>query len=172
MKEIGLEPLLQRDRAIVAVALAVVVALAWIYVLHLAAGMDMGGMDMTGFRMISTGLEMAMAPAQMPWSGTEFVLAFAMWTVMMIGMMTPSAAPMILIYARAGRLASAAGSPFAATGWYVCGISRGLDRLCACRNVRRSHSGALPCSIRPWQAPATCLAVSCWSALASISGHR
>ena len=119
MNEIGLEPLLRRDRAIVAVALAVVVALAWIYVLHLAAGMDMGGMDMTGFRMISTGLEMAMTPAQTPWSGTEFALTFAMWTVMMIGMMTPSAAPMILIYARAGRVASAAGSPLAATGWFV-----------------------------------------------------
>jgi predicted metal-binding membrane protein len=119
LNEIGLEPLLRRDRVVVAVALVVIVALAWIYVLHLAAGMDMGGMDMTGFRMISTGLEMAMAPAQAPWSGTEFVLTFAMWAVMMIGMMTPSAAPMILIYARAGRMASAAGSPLAATGWFA-----------------------------------------------------
>ena len=116
---IGLELLLRRDRVIVAIALVVIVALAWIYVLHLAAGMDMGGMDMTGYRMVSTGFRMAMTPAQAPWSGTEFALTFAMWTVMMIGMMTPSAAPMILIYARAGRMASAAGSPLAATGWFV-----------------------------------------------------
>ena len=119
MSEIGLEPLLRRDRVIVVAALVVVIALAWIYILRLAAGMDMGGMDMTGFRMVSTGLDMVMAPAQAPWSATEFALTFAMWTVMMIGMMTPSAAPMILIYARAGRMASAAGSPLAATGWFV-----------------------------------------------------
>jgi predicted metal-binding membrane protein len=118
LNEIGLEPLLRRDRIVVAAALAAVIVLAWVYVLHLAAGMDMGGMDMTGFRMISAGFEMVMAPAQAQWSGTEFVLTFAMWTVMMIGMMTPSAAPMILIYARAGRTASAAGSPLAATGWF------------------------------------------------------
>ena len=119
MNGIGLESLLRRDRIVVAAALAAVIALAWIYVLRLGAGMDMGGMDMTGFRMISTGLAMAMAPAQAPWSGTEFALTFAMWTVMMIGMMTPSAAPMILIYARAGRMASAAGSPLVATGWFA-----------------------------------------------------
>ena len=119
MNRIGLEQLLRRDRAIAAAALAAMIALAWTYVLRLAAGMDMGGMDMTGFRMISTGFAMAMLPAHAPWSGTEFVLTFAMWTVMMIGMMTPSAAPMILIYARAGRMASAAGSPLAATGWFA-----------------------------------------------------
>jgi predicted metal-binding membrane protein len=39
----------------------------------------------------------------------------------MVGMMTPSAAPMILIYARVGRQASAQGKPFAATGWFATG---------------------------------------------------
>jgi len=95
------------------------VVIAWVYVLRLAAGMDMGGMDMTSFRMISTGFEMAMAPAETSWSGKDFVLTFVMWAVMMIGMMTPSAAPMILIYARAGRMASEAGRPLAATGWFA-----------------------------------------------------
>ena len=40
---------------------------------------------------------------QMPWTVTDFLLTFAMWAVMMVGMMTPSATPMILIYARVGR---------------------------------------------------------------------
>jgi predicted metal-binding membrane protein len=44
-----------------------------------------------------------------------------MWAVMMVGMMTPSAAPMILIYARLGRQALVADKPFAATGWFVAG---------------------------------------------------
>jgi predicted metal-binding membrane protein len=32
------------------------------------------------------------------WSAAEFALALAMWIVMMIGMMVPSAAPAILLY--------------------------------------------------------------------------
>jgi predicted metal-binding membrane protein len=121
MNGTGLETLLKRDRAIVAVALAAVTALAWAYVLRLAAGMDMGGMDMTGYRMISKGFEMAMAPSEQPWNLGDFILTLAMWTVMMVGMMTPSATPMILIYARAGRMAAAAENPFAGTGWFVAG---------------------------------------------------
>ncbi len=116
-----LETALRRDRAVVVAALLALTALAWIYVLRLARDMDMGGMDMTGFRMISTGLAMAMVPASAPWSVTDFVLMAIMWAVMMVGMMTPSAAPMILIYARAGRMAAEAGRPIAATGWFTAG---------------------------------------------------
>jgi predicted metal-binding membrane protein len=35
----------------------------------------------------------------------EFAFILAMWTVMMVGMMTSSAMPMILMYARMGRYA-------------------------------------------------------------------
>ena len=47
-----LETVLRRDRLVVAGALGIIVALAWAYVLWLANDMNMGGMDMTGFRMI------------------------------------------------------------------------------------------------------------------------
>ncbi len=46
---------------------------------------------------------------------------FVMWVVMMVGMMTPSVAPMVLIYARVARHASAKGKPFAATIWFAGG---------------------------------------------------
>jgi predicted metal-binding membrane protein len=36
-------------------------------------------------------------------------------------MMTPSAAPMILLYARVGRAAASRSGPFAATGWFTAG---------------------------------------------------
>jgi len=120
MTEALLEVLLRRDRIIVAVALAALTALAWTDVLWLAADMGMGGMDMTGFRMIPAGIGI-MAPALAPWQAIEFAYVFAMWAVMMVGMMIPSAAPMILIYARVGRQASARGKPFAATGWFATG---------------------------------------------------
>jgi predicted metal-binding membrane protein len=120
MNYTALETVLRRDRLVVAGALGAIVALAWGYVLWLAADMDMGGMDMTGFRMIPAGMGI-MAPANAPWRTIEFAFVFAMWAVMMVGMMTPSAAPMILIYARLGRQARAGGEPLAATGWFAAG---------------------------------------------------
>jgi predicted metal-binding membrane protein len=93
-----LEALLRRDRTIVFGALAVVVTLAWADIIWLADDIAMDGMDMAGFRMIPAGQGLMM-PASAPWQPLEFAYVFAMWAVMMIGMMTPSVAPMILIYA-------------------------------------------------------------------------
>ena len=115
-----LETALRRDRLVIAGALALIAALAWGYVLWLAVDMDMGGMDMTGFRMIPAGMGF-MAPADAPWRPIEFAFVFAMWAVMMVGMMAPSAAPMILIYVPLSRQAKSAGKPFAATGWFAAG---------------------------------------------------
>src|SRR5579872_236063 len=120
MSDLALEVVLRRDRAIIAVALIVLTALAWAYVLWLADDMAMGGMDMTGYRMIPAGMGLMM-PAPMPWQPIEFGFVFAMWAVMMIGMMTPSAAPMVLLYARVGRQAATQGKPFAAAAWFMGG---------------------------------------------------
>lgn len=75
-------------------------------------------MDMTGFRMIPGG-QGWMMPVSAPWKPIEFGAVFVMWVVMMIGMMTPSVAPMILVYARIGR--QTAGGPFAASVWFALG---------------------------------------------------
>lgn len=110
-----LEAVLRRDRAVVSIALAAIAAVAWAYLLWLSANMsmepDMPGMDMPG----------ALAPGFRPWSVGEFAFTFGMWAVMMVGMMTPSAAPMVLIFAAVGRQASAQGKPFAATSWFLAG---------------------------------------------------
>ncbi|MGH6782035.1 MAG: DUF2182 domain-containing protein, partial [Sphingomonadaceae bacterium] len=101
--------MLQRDRAIVSGALIVVTLLAWAYVARLATTISMPDM----------GPMLAMrAP---PWTAGRFLLTLVMWAVMMIGMMTPSAAAMILLYARVGRHALAQGRPLAATGWFAAG---------------------------------------------------
>jgi predicted metal-binding membrane protein len=120
MTNSNLEAVLRRDRLVVAAAVGVIVALAWGYVLWLATDTDMGGMDMTGFRMIPAGMGI-MAPANAPWRAIEFAFVFAMWAVMMVGMMAPSATPMILMYARVGRQGKVAGKPLAATGWFASG---------------------------------------------------
>jgi predicted metal-binding membrane protein len=94
-----------------------VTALAWAYIVRLAGDMDMGGMDMT-VRMIPAGMGI-MAPALEPWRPVEFVFVFVMWAVMMVGMMAPSAAPMVLVYVRLGREAEASAGSFAAASWFV-----------------------------------------------------
>jgi len=91
---------------IVAAALAAAVLLAWVW-LWLAPP---GAADMAG---------MAMMPATPvePWRAAYLAAAFAMWTLMMVAMMLPSAAPMILLYSRFAR--KAVPSPFAYLAAFV-----------------------------------------------------
>jgi predicted metal-binding membrane protein len=121
--DVGLATLLRRDRLVVAAALIVVTLLAWAYLLWLSAQMaaegttgmaDMPGMDMSS--MVG-----AVTPSIRAWSPADFAFIFAMWAVMMVGMMTPSVAPMVLLYAGVGRKAAKSGTPFASTGWFFAG---------------------------------------------------
>ncbi|HEY1932050.1 MAG TPA: DUF2182 domain-containing protein [Acetobacteraceae bacterium] len=78
------------DRTVILSALLGVTAVAWVWLILL--GRDMSAMDMNSM----PGMSMPM-PA--PWTAAIFALTFAMWWVMMLGMMLPSAAPMILMFA-------------------------------------------------------------------------
>jgi predicted metal-binding membrane protein len=84
-----IERLLSRSGLIAAAAMLIAVVLAWRWLL--ASGMS--AMPMDGH---------VMAPIH-PWSFSYLVPAFAMWSVMMVAMMLPSAAPMILLHARIDR---------------------------------------------------------------------
>ena len=116
MRETAIESVLRRDRIIVILAIAVLTGLAWSYVLWLSAP-TMGDLPV-GAMMVSG---MSMAPALKAWAIKDFALTFAMWAVMMVGMMTPSAAPMILLYARVGRQAAHDDHPFASSSWFAGG---------------------------------------------------
>ena len=110
---------------VVIAALAVITVLAWAYVLSLSAPMTpaasagMADMPMNG--MAVSGMANTLAPAIRPWAPATVAYMFVMWSVMMFGMMTPSVAPMILLYAQVGRKAVEGGSPFASTGWFFAG---------------------------------------------------
>jgi predicted metal-binding membrane protein len=83
----GLECLLLRDRWLIGGALLLVIGLSWAWIAPMA--WDMYG-PMTG------------ASAWMMtkrWDLTHQLLLFGMWTVMMIGMMLPSATPALFLYA-------------------------------------------------------------------------
>lgn len=119
MSTSAFEAILRRDRVIIIASLVVLTTLAWFDLVRLATDMEMGGMDMTGYRMIPSG-QALMMPASAPWQPIEFAYVFVMWVVMMIGMMTPSVTPMILVYARVGRQATASRA-FVPVTWFVGG---------------------------------------------------
>ncbi len=93
IRHTSIEALLRHDRYIVVAGLALVTSLAWVYTLA-GVGMSAGTADMTLLGPVIGGEAMR----HMPWSPTHAMLMFAMWWVMMIAMMTPSAAPMVLLF--------------------------------------------------------------------------
>jgi predicted metal-binding membrane protein len=56
-----------------------------------------------------------------PWRALDFALMFAMWSVMMVGMMLPAATPMAMIYAQVARKAARDGSVLPPTAVFVSG---------------------------------------------------
>jgi predicted metal-binding membrane protein len=112
-----LEAVLRRDRQTVIAALVIVIALAWIWIL-LGAGTGMSAMDMNFGSSVGDMAGM-MAPAT--WSSGYAGIMFAMWWVMMAAMMLPSAAPILLLFARINRKEKATGRPFIPTGIFAAG---------------------------------------------------
>lgn len=56
-----------------------------------------------------------------PWSALDFALMFAMWAVMMVAMMLPSAAPAILVFAAFTRRQREQGHVMAPAGAFIAG---------------------------------------------------
>ncbi|WP_070990034.1 DUF2182 domain-containing protein [Halofilum ochraceum] len=97
----GLEDILRRDRLWVLGTLAALTLVAWAYLVAWAAGMDAGA-----------------AMEMRPWTPGYAFMMFIMWAIMMVGMMLPSATPVMLLHARVcrrrlGRVAH--------TGAFLCG---------------------------------------------------
>jgi predicted metal-binding membrane protein len=105
MDDTALAAALHRDRWIVVIALVAISGLALGYTYWLATGFDMSDM---------------MSPVFRPWSAGYFGFMLAMWVVMMIGMMTPSVAHMVLLYAAIARQ-DAGRHSFAPPGWFLAG---------------------------------------------------
>lgn len=109
MNETALETALRRDRVFILMSLALITLIAWIYLVWLGTRMNMGDMDQM------SGIDLA------PWHTADFIFMFLMWLIMMVGMMIPSAAPMILIHAGVARQATRQGRIFAPTAWFAAG---------------------------------------------------
>ncbi|HWX19056.1 MAG TPA: DUF2182 domain-containing protein [Candidatus Binatia bacterium] len=83
----SLESLLLRDRWLIGGTLAVTVGLCWAWLVPMARDMYGPMTGLSAWMMTDT------------WDFPHQALLFAMWVVMMVGMMLPSAAPTLLLYA-------------------------------------------------------------------------
>jgi len=89
--------------------------LAWIYLAYLATGMS----DMESALM--AGAAEASMPQMHAWGPVDVLLTFVMWSVMMVAMMVPSAAPMVLVFARMNRQRRADSAPYRPTAAFLLG---------------------------------------------------
>lgn len=87
----SIESLLLRHGLIAGVMLVIAVALAWRWLIM----SGMSAMPMGAHHMGRLGIDL--------WSADYLGPAFTMWAIMMVGMMLPSAAPMILLHIRIDR---------------------------------------------------------------------
>ena len=106
-----IETVVRHERAALAVVLIAIPLLAWTWVVVLAA--DMYGPMSGASKWMMT----------MVWDGPHLLLLWAMWAVMMAGMMLPSATPLLLLYGGAARNRdggqSAAARIYALAGGYL-----------------------------------------------------
>jgi predicted metal-binding membrane protein len=102
--------ILRRDRLPAVAGLVGVTALAWLYLGWMAHAMP----EMAD-------LAQMVMPMIEPWSTADWLAMSLMWSIMMVGMMLPSAAPMILLYDRVRERQEAQGASLAATGVFALG---------------------------------------------------
>jgi predicted metal-binding membrane protein len=89
---ISLVTILRHERIVIAAGLVGVVVVGWIYLWH-GAGMGMSARDMTTLSLFPH--LQAEAGGSM---NADWPVVIAMWWIMMIAMMTPSSAPLVLLY--------------------------------------------------------------------------
>ncbi len=106
-----IEQILKRDRAIVAVGLSGVTAIAWIYMFNMAGGMVS----------VDQGTRLFGSPHMHAWNPVNLVLLFSMWAVMMIAMMIPSESPIVLMFTAINRERRRQRQPFVSTGAFLLG---------------------------------------------------
>jgi predicted metal-binding membrane protein len=81
-----------RDTLLLFISIGLIVTIAWLYLIRLDR--QMAAAVAENQMMAAMGM-----PMDKPWTATDFFFTFAMWAVMMVGMMGPSVAPMILLFA-------------------------------------------------------------------------
>ena len=101
----------RKSRLALRAGITLVLAVSWTYVAYMAWGMD--NMDAL--------VDSLVMPSMMNWDAADLLLVFAMWTIMMVAMMLPSAAPLLFLVARVNYGRFHPRRALAATGVFVLG---------------------------------------------------
>jgi len=94
----------RRDRLLISTCIALITALAWAYLVSL--GRQMSSSIEHDTMMAAMGMTM-----NLPWTVADGFFTFAMWAVMMVGMMAGAAAPVLLLFGAALAKRGAGGVP-------------------------------------------------------------
>ncbi len=98
----------------VGAGIALVAALSWAYIFYMVWGIEQ--MDLAA--------DSLLMPRMIGWDGTDLVLVFVMWAIMMAAMMLPAATPLLLLLARInhsryGRRRAAVATGVAGLGYFA-----------------------------------------------------
>ena len=97
------------DRILIVTSLVILTAAAWAYLIH----------DVTSG--VNNLPACCLRADPRFWGWRDFTVLFVMWTVMMIGMMTPTVAPMVLMFAAINRRRREQLRPFVPTALFLLG---------------------------------------------------
>src|SRR5687768_2723606 len=82
---------IRRDRLVITSCIALVTAIAWAYLVHLDNQMSSSAVPETVMAKMGMAIDR-------PWGAPDVFFTFLMWGVMMIGMMSATAAPVLLLF--------------------------------------------------------------------------
>ncbi len=102
----------QQDKIIVITGLLTVAALGWIYMFYMAWAME--NMHLVDIWMPPRGGERT-------WTAWDFILLFLMWLTMMLAMMTPTAAPMVMMFTTVNKQKKVRQQPYVSTFIFLAG---------------------------------------------------
>lgn len=106
----SVEAVFKRDRAVIGSGVVAASLIAWVYMYYMAT--DAGH---------TAHFAHPAHPHLHPWGLGDLALLFVMWTVMMVGMMLPTASRVILVFATTSRRQREARRPYAPTAVFVGG---------------------------------------------------
>ncbi len=101
-----------KDKKIIISGLFIVAGMGWLYMFYMAWAME--NMHLVDMWMPPRG-------GARPWTSWDFFMLFAMWLIMMVAMMTPTAAPMVMMFSTVNKNKKAKQQSYTSTFIFLAG---------------------------------------------------
>jgi predicted metal-binding membrane protein len=110
--ELSPPPLNIQERTIILYGIILVATIAWIYMFYMSWAMD--NMHLVDMWMPPKG-------GTRLWTSWDFFMLFSMWLIMMLAMMSPTAVPMVMMFATVNKNKKRKNQPYAPTFIFLAG---------------------------------------------------